>query len=202
MAIKAIETEYAGCLFRSRLEARWAVVLDHLGYEWRYELEGFELAAGRYLPDFYLPAQRKWLEVKGAAPTEYDMRRAWEFGEHVHARGERFAILVGDIPRPVVHLHNMVGLATGIQQIQYVHLNKAAEAVGPEPDRPPEPMRRLRDAYPMEGSFADAASKDCWLYLDGGPVAKGFVVSLWTPDGPVAAALKAGRSARFTGATA
>jgi hypothetical protein len=31
--MKAIETRYAGCLFRSRLEARWAVLFDHLGIE-------------------------------------------------------------------------------------------------------------------------------------------------------------------------
>lgn len=29
--IKAIETSYAGCRFRSRLEARWAVFFDTLG---------------------------------------------------------------------------------------------------------------------------------------------------------------------------
>lgn len=28
--IRAIETRYAGCRFRSRLEARWAVFFDHL----------------------------------------------------------------------------------------------------------------------------------------------------------------------------
>lgn len=31
MHIKAIETRYAGCLFRSRLEARWAVFFRHVG---------------------------------------------------------------------------------------------------------------------------------------------------------------------------
>lgn len=33
MTIKAIETRYAGCR-RSRLEARWAVVFDTLGFAW------------------------------------------------------------------------------------------------------------------------------------------------------------------------
>lgn len=50
--IKAIETEYAGCRFRSRLEARWAVFFDRLGIPWHYEEEGYELPSGRYLPDF------------------------------------------------------------------------------------------------------------------------------------------------------
>jgi len=61
----AIETEYKGYLFRSRLEARWAVFFDAIGVEWRYETEGYEVGEHRYLPDFWLPASRAWVEVKG-----------------------------------------------------------------------------------------------------------------------------------------
>ena len=50
--MKAIETVYKGYRFRSRLEARWAVFFDALGLRWEYEPEGFETAAGWYLPDF------------------------------------------------------------------------------------------------------------------------------------------------------
>ena len=60
-----IQTEYKGCLFRSRLEARWAVFLDALGVEWKYEFEGYEVDGHRYLPDFWLPASHTWVEVKG-----------------------------------------------------------------------------------------------------------------------------------------
>ena len=52
--IKPIETRYAGCHFRSRLEARWAVFFDALEIRWEYEPEGFDLEAGPYLPDFRL----------------------------------------------------------------------------------------------------------------------------------------------------
>lgn len=55
--MKAIETEYSGVKFRSRLEARWAVFFDALGIKWQYEPEGFELRDGtRYVPDFSLVA--------------------------------------------------------------------------------------------------------------------------------------------------
>jgi len=37
MTITAIPTEYAGCTFRSRLEARWAVFFDAMRIEWQYE---------------------------------------------------------------------------------------------------------------------------------------------------------------------
>jgi hypothetical protein len=53
--IKAIDTIYKNHKFRSRLEARYAVYMDHLGINWVYELEGFKLPSGWYLPDFYLP---------------------------------------------------------------------------------------------------------------------------------------------------
>jgi hypothetical protein len=61
-----LETRYAGCRFRSRLEARWALALDWLGITWEYEREGYALSDGSaYLPDFYLPAEEVHVEVKG-----------------------------------------------------------------------------------------------------------------------------------------
>lgn len=66
MNIKPIETYYNGFRFRSRLEARVAVFLDALGIKYYYELEGYRLQDGTmYLPDFYLPDQDFFLEVKG-----------------------------------------------------------------------------------------------------------------------------------------
>jgi hypothetical protein len=63
MTIKAIETEYGGYLFRSRLEARWAVFLDELGIAYEYEREGYEVATGVwYMPDFHIADG--WLEIK------------------------------------------------------------------------------------------------------------------------------------------
>lgn len=63
--ITAIPTTYKGITFRSRTEARWSIFFDHMGIEWEYEPEGLELQNGaRYLPDFYLPRFRFWIEVK------------------------------------------------------------------------------------------------------------------------------------------
>jgi hypothetical protein len=62
--LKAIETHYNGYRFRSRLEARWAVFLDTLGVPYQYEPQGFDLGGLAYLPDFWLPDQRCWLEIK------------------------------------------------------------------------------------------------------------------------------------------
>lgn len=67
MTIKAIETQYLGYRFRSRLEARWAVFFDALGIRFEYEPQGYELSDGTwYLPDFYLPDIKRgvFAEVK------------------------------------------------------------------------------------------------------------------------------------------
>ncbi|HEX9228886.1 MAG TPA: hypothetical protein VF885_19970 [Arthrobacter sp.] len=64
---KAMEVLYSGKVFRSRLEARWAVFLDLLGVNWDYEPCHYEIGPDLYyLPDFYLPDHQMWLEVKGA----------------------------------------------------------------------------------------------------------------------------------------
>lgn len=77
--IKAINTRYKGYNFRSRLEARWAVFLDTLGWSWGYEVQGYDLGVGGqgwYLPDFELKDSRLWLEVK-------PVRHEWVVGEAV-----------------------------------------------------------------------------------------------------------------------
>ncbi|GAA4034363.1 hypothetical protein GCM10023063_17940 [Arthrobacter methylotrophus] len=64
---KAMEVSYSGRIFRSRLEARWAVFLDLLEVNWDYEPSFYQVGEELfYLPDFYLPDHQLWLEVKGA----------------------------------------------------------------------------------------------------------------------------------------
>jgi len=71
-----IQTKYKGVYFRSRLEARWAVFFDTLGIPWEYEKEGYEFTDGnRYLPDFWLPDQKIWVEIKGGKPSEEETRK-------------------------------------------------------------------------------------------------------------------------------
>ena len=80
--IQAIETTYAGCRFRSRAEARWAVFLDTLRIPWIYEHQGYNLAdSGPYLPDFLVypgAPHQFWLEIKGKYPTADEIARGQE----------------------------------------------------------------------------------------------------------------------------
>jgi len=92
-----IKTEYNGQLYRSRLEARWAVFFDSLGIKHEYEPEGYDLgiinrdsklkkkeaeywgidqerldSLGYYLPDFWLPWQQEFIEIKPAIYDEFN----------------------------------------------------------------------------------------------------------------------------------
>lgn len=77
--MKAIETRYKGYRFRSRLEARWAVFFDKMGWNWKYEHQGYEVGwedTIPWLPDFEIEipfsdhikahiVQSFYVEVKG-----------------------------------------------------------------------------------------------------------------------------------------
>lgn len=97
MTVKAIETSYGGCRFRSRLEARWAVFFDALGIAWDYEPQGYELPSGKlYLPDFVLPEMDVYVEVKG---DDQELRaNEARYAESAHHLGGRGLLLLGPIP--------------------------------------------------------------------------------------------------------
>lgn len=59
-----IPTTYRGIRFRSKSEAITAGFFDTHGILWVYEPEGFAVKGVCYLPDFYLPVIRTFVEVK------------------------------------------------------------------------------------------------------------------------------------------
>lgn len=59
-----IPTPHNGIMYRSRTEARWAVFFTAAEIEFQYEPEGFNLGGIKYLPDFWLPNFRLFVEVK------------------------------------------------------------------------------------------------------------------------------------------
>lgn len=87
--LKPIQTWWNGLYFRSRLEARWALFYDQLGIQYVYEREGFDLGEGLwYLPDFWLPEQEIFVEVKPVFP---------EPGDGARIKAEKLAISTGCI---------------------------------------------------------------------------------------------------------
>lgn len=108
--LKAIQTRYNGYLFRSRLEARWAVFFDACGVEYEYEPEGYNLGNGLiYLPDFLLHdvdgrcSGDLYVEVKGQM-SDSDAEKINRFaklgmGKSNRCEKSKTAILVvGNIP--------------------------------------------------------------------------------------------------------
>lgn len=103
--LKPIETHYNGYRFRSRREARWKIFSDYMGFMWEYEPEGYEFEylgkRFKYLPDFYDPQNKVWIEVKGTYPTEEDMNKMEGFCEsrkEIREGEERFRVLYTPIP--------------------------------------------------------------------------------------------------------
>lgn len=116
-----IPSQYAGVNFRSRLEARVAVLLDHLNIAWEYEYEPVHVPQINtiYLPDFWLPDLRCYIEVKGgveawerdeqllwwAAEADSGLENMWESGGQNDGPAkdplrEGGLMVIGGIPRP------------------------------------------------------------------------------------------------------
>ncbi len=99
--LRPIQTAYNGRLFRSRLEARWAVFFDVCRVRYEYEPEGYRLSNGQlYLPDFllhdvtfnhscYCEGQDLYVEVKGCMTPEDEQKILCFSGvDHVFSNGE------------------------------------------------------------------------------------------------------------------
>lgn len=130
--LKAIQTEYKGYRFRSRLEARWAVFFDTLGVKWEYEPESYDLGNGvYYLPDYLLHDvtvnhglfQRHcdiYVEVKGVM-TDEDARKIIRFSDLGYEDDDRSGVsktavlVVGNIPEG----ESMRDLIWDMQELAY-----------------------------------------------------------------------------------
>lgn len=80
---KAIPTTYNGRVYRSRLESNVAQMLDQLEIEFEFEPSSFLLDDGtHYMPDFWCPRIRLWIEVRGYSTPKAD-RQIKLFGEAI-----------------------------------------------------------------------------------------------------------------------
>lgn len=147
--VKAIETSYAGCRFRSRLEARWAVFFDAMGIEWHYEPEGYELehrlsnqpGTVRYLPDFWLPGLGLHCEVKGQL-SDPELLRLLDCAAALSSPdggcgGGHDVVVCGQIPRPgtnthpvVLHMHKGYLMASALPDVNRCAGDPDRDAMG------------------------------------------------------------------------
>jgi hypothetical protein len=95
-----IPTKYKGWNFRSRLECRWALFFDGMDIQYTYEPEGVLLwRGGVYLPDFYLPIQKAYVEVKPDAFTEEELKKC----RMLCRMSESLVILCDGAPEPITY---------------------------------------------------------------------------------------------------
>jgi hypothetical protein len=93
--MEVLETKYNGILFRSRLEARWAVLFNALGIDYVYEPECFILKNGlKYTPDFYLPNYDLYIEIK---PDFEWLNNEYHFGRY-ELFNKTLLVLSGSFP--------------------------------------------------------------------------------------------------------
>jgi hypothetical protein len=76
MGMHAIETIYDGHRFRSRIEAKWAVFFKSLALPYHYEPEGFNFDGSCYLPDFWIPSWKSYVEIKWEKPSLEELGKA------------------------------------------------------------------------------------------------------------------------------
>ena len=75
------DVAYGGYLFRSKVEAQWALVLDRLGVEYVYEPDTYQLhltgtaKTTSYIPDFEVPQWNAFVEIKYAPEPDLDACR-------------------------------------------------------------------------------------------------------------------------------
>lgn len=134
---RPLETRYAGCRFRSRLEARWARFFDYLDIPWEYEPEGLATSAGNYLPDFRvrIPQYKQydsyqWFEVKPPHASE-DPR-------HKALASDAPVIVARGMPRSYSNQHKgwdsplqMYGIGCGATPVAFCDASRASRRSTP-----------------------------------------------------------------------
>jgi len=90
--MRAIPTTLSGTQFRSRLEAKFARLLQLLGIRYVYEpMRHVKSGGGTYTIDFFLPEQQLYVELKPKRPHIEEEARC----EEMSAQGFRVALMYG-----------------------------------------------------------------------------------------------------------
>ena len=212
--IQAIETRYAGCHFRSRLEARWAVFFDHLNIAWQYEPEGF---IGHldvpYLPDFYLPYMHAcggrisngiYVEVKGTQ-TQLD-NDSYKIGQCIDFEASPLSthglLILGDIPRASpgsVVTHSFCYWNKGVESMQMAF--KMFRSPGEKGESAILARLPMHPSNRLEGNTTSELPPECWVDACIWPAMsfrRGTESLSWKESQPaILTAYEAARSARF-----
>lgn len=89
--LEARPTWFESTLYRSQIEARWALFFKCMDIEAKYEERYFDLDDGIfYTPDFWLAKQNCWFEVQGAFPAKDKIEKARRLAIYTKTTGLYF----------------------------------------------------------------------------------------------------------------
>lgn len=77
--------------FRSQLEVQWAAFFDAIALPYQYEPKTAPLASGWFVPDFYIPRLRVYIEVK----DDFDQATPKRYQELVSTSGDPLIFITG-----------------------------------------------------------------------------------------------------------
>lgn len=121
--IEAIETDYKGYRFRSRLEARWAVFFDGIRWPWSYEAKVFSWIDGeesiQYLPDFAIGRRPRPSNLTGTVDSVDASREAMEHAREIQEARKRGVVRPwgADDSEPLLLEIKPSSNATGIEKV-------------------------------------------------------------------------------------
>ncbi len=92
-----LETKWDGIQYKSKLEARYACFMKYANVNFRYEPMKTQLEAGLYTPDFWLPEQKMFIEVKPAFPNTEELYKC----EITAANGFDIVCMYGRVGEPM-----------------------------------------------------------------------------------------------------
>jgi len=86
MRYSNVRTAYGPRYYRSKTEARWAAWFDRMQIPFHYEPSKVDLGFCNYVPDFYLPDQNAYFEVKAGnyGPTQIKKIKSLAEVTHCH----------------------------------------------------------------------------------------------------------------------
>lgn len=93
--IQAKLTLHKNIFFRSKLEVKWAKLFENIGLSSIYEPCSVNTRHGQYVPDFYLPSVKTWVEVKPVQPSKIELDKFID----VCVKHNEFGLLVQGFPQ-------------------------------------------------------------------------------------------------------
>jgi len=129
-------------MFRSLLEARWAMAFTMMHQEWLYEPHQFEMPGAVYTPDFYLKGVG-WIEIKphfeALEAVEGKLHQFADYKSELIAGGASRRFFSIDAPHPSYECKSHGGRSSVLEWvpegIQTMSKKKAAETLCPPRDQ-------------------------------------------------------------------